>query len=119
MTPEGRVKEGVRRVLQTMNAWFFMPVPSGRGVGGVPDFIACVPQKITSEMVGQTIGVFVAIETKAPGKLHTLTPLQKRQIEAIRTAHGHAFVVTDATEVLVPEPGREIHGQCEADCLTR
>lgn len=99
MTPEGRVKAGVRRVLQAWGAWFFMPVPTGRGVAGVPDFVACVPVQITEEMVGHVVGVFVAVETKAPGKGSNVTPLQERQINAIREAGGCAEVVTDATQL--------------------
>lgn len=101
MTPEGRVKEQIKRVLRSIDAWFFMPVPSGRGVAGVPDFIACVPTVITQEMVGKTIGVFVAIEAKAPGKEKTATANQLRQIDGIQQAGGCAGVVSDI-ETLEP-----------------
>lgn len=94
MTPEGAVKGAMRSALRRIKAWFFMPVPTGRGVGGVPDFIACVPVVITEEMIGQRVGLFVGIETKAPGKEHTVTPLQHRQMDAIRGAGGQVYVIS-------------------------
>ncbi len=95
-TPEGKVKDYVKRQLKARDAYYVMVVPSGYGsVVGVPDFIACVPVKITEEMVGKTIGVFAGVETKAPGKITHTTPNQKKHLHNISQASGMAVVVDD------------------------
>ena len=87
-TPEGAVKRQVKKVLDSMGIWYFMPANNGYGKVGVPDFICCWD------------GQFMAIETKAPGKLNTLTPNQQRTIEEIRNAGGFVVVVDDAGQLL-------------------
>lgn len=86
-TPEGKVKDGVKKFLKERGAWFFMPVSNGMGQVGIPDIIICYK------------GVFVAIETKAPDKVANLTPNQKRVLDEIRQHNGFAFVV-DSTDDL-------------------
>lgn len=86
-TPEGKVKAAVKRYLKSIGAWFYMPVQNGMGVVGIPDFIVCWR------------GRFFAIETKAPGRKGSVTPNQKRQIEAICGAEGVAVVVDDPTDL--------------------
>lgn len=87
-TPEGRVKAAVKALLGTLaNCWFYMPVSNGMGTHGIPDFIVCYK------------GVFVAIETKAPGKLGNVTPLQRMQINRINQALGYAIAVVDVEQV--------------------
>ena len=81
MTPEGKVKDRVKRMLVEHGAWYFMPVSNGMGRHGIPDVIACLE------------GVFIAIECKA-GKGKT-TALQERELANISTAGGIAMVVTD------------------------
>ena len=54
MTPEGRVKDKVKRILKGSGYWF-MPVQNGMGAPAL-DFYCCVN------------GYFLAIETKAEGK---------------------------------------------------
>lgn len=54
MTPEGKVKRDVKEYLKTLDkCWYFMPVPFGYGIRGVPDFVVCHK------------GRFVGIETKS------------------------------------------------------
>ena len=84
MTPEGRVKEDVKKILKKHNIWYFMPAANGFGKVGVPDFICCWD------------GKFLAVETKAPGKLSNLTPNQQNRIDEIRSARGWALVIDDA-----------------------
>lgn len=84
MTPEGRVKEDVKKILKKHNIWYFMPAANGFGKVGVPDFICCWN------------GKFLAVETKAPGKLSNLTPNQQNRIDEIRSARGWALVIDDA-----------------------
>lgn len=81
LTPEGRVKQAVKHYLKRRGIWFYMPIQNGMGQVGIPDFICCWN------------GRFLAVETKAPGKLNNTTPNQERVIKEIRGAAGCAFVV--------------------------
>lgn len=96
--PEARVKTWLKRVLHKLwpDHWYFMPVQSGRGKHGIPDYIGCIPLVIQERHVGMRIGVFVAIETKAEGNF--ATPLQVEQISQIRKAGGCAAVLTGTGE---------------------
>lgn len=87
MTPEGKVKAECKKFLKANNIFFFMPVSNGMGQVGIPDIICCYK------------GLFVAIETKAPGKRANVTDNQKRIMENIRDAEGFAFVVDDPSEL--------------------
>ncbi len=94
MTPEGKVKDKVKKLLKERGAYYVMVVPTGYGNGvGIPDFVACVPVKITEAMVGQTLGIFTGIETKAPGKIKNTTVNQKKHLLGISEASGMAVVV--------------------------
>lgn len=86
-TPEGKVKDEVKKVLKEFGAWHYMPVQNGMGQVGIPDFICCIG------------GHFLAIETKAPGKLGNTTPNQERVLQEIRNHGGAAIVVDDAAKV--------------------
>lgn len=96
MTPEGKVKAAAKKVLSDAQAWHYMPVQNGMGRVGIPDLIACVPITITPNMVGKRVGVFVAVETKAPGKDKNTTPNQKRNLEGIHEAGGMAVATSDS-----------------------
>lgn len=89
MTPEGAVKSAVRKYLTVKGCWYYQPVQNGMGQVGIPDFICCYH------------GMFLAIETKAPGKTATVTANQQRTIDAIK-AHGGLAVVVDSLDSLVP-----------------
>ena len=80
-TPEKKVKQRVKKILDEMGIYHFSPFQAGMGRSGVPDIICCYH------------GLFVAIECKA-GKGKT-TALQEREINAIRTAKGLAFVINE------------------------
>lgn len=97
MTPEGKVKQQVKKYLNEKGIWSFMPVQNGMGVIGIPDIICCRPVRITQDMVGETVGLFLAIETKAPGKKWNTSPNQKRNLKAIADHYGTA-VVADCVE---------------------
>jgi hypothetical protein len=86
-TPEGRVKDAIKKVLKEYNVWYFMPSANGFGKVGVPDFICCWK------------GRFLAIEAKAPGKINNTTPNQKMRIQEINDAMGIALAVDNAQTV--------------------
>ena len=87
MTPEGKVKHAVRKLLDARAIWYYMPVQTGYGVTGIPDFVCCWH------------GAFLDIECKAPGRRTSVTPLQQRCLEQIREHGGYAAVVTSAAEL--------------------
>ncbi len=89
-TPEGKVKESLKAVLKAVRAYYHMPVQNGMGSPSL-DFHTCIPVLITPEMVGTTVGLYVGIETKAPGKHPTLR--QIRTMEEIRAASGIALLI--------------------------
>ena len=87
-TPEGKLKAQVKELLTSIpSVWYFMPVPTGFGVRGIPDFLGCWQ------------GRFFAIETKAPGKKET--PWQTRVRLQILAAGGLAIVTDKFEDVLV------------------
>lgn len=81
-TPEALVKKRIRIILETTGAYFAMPIGTGYGNSGVPDFLVCHK------------GHFVAIEAKA-GKGKT-TALQEFHLSKIREAGGKALVVNES-----------------------
>ena len=80
-TPENKVKTKLKKILDEMGIWHFSPYQAGMGRAGIPDIIGCYN------------GLFVAFECKANG--NKPTALQQREIDAIRTAKGIAFVVDE------------------------
>jgi Holliday junction resolvase len=82
-TPEGKVKDAVRKLLTEFGIYHFMPPGMGFGRAGIPDIICCFQ------------GKFIAIECKA-GRGKT-TALQDREIDAIRAAGGTAWVINELT----------------------
>ena len=89
MTPEAAVKRQIRKILETEGVYYAMPMGTGYGNSGVPDFLCCVA------------GKFVAIEAKA-GKGKT-TALQDANIERIGKAKGTALVINEQNiDTLMP-----------------
>jgi hypothetical protein len=84
MTPEGRVKAKVKRVLEDIGAYWSMPVTGGYGNSGVPDYLVCHN------------GRFYGIECKANGGKPTA--LQLKHLDDIRKAGGIALLI-DETNV--------------------
>jgi hypothetical protein len=89
-TPEGKVKDKVKRLLKKYGCYQFWPVQTGYGAPTL-DCLACCK------------GHFIGIETKAPGKRPT--PRQRLTMEDMREA--------DATVIVVGEfkKGQEIGGK--------
>lgn len=86
-TPEGKVKAQIRQWLLARGAYYAMPIGSGFGNAGVPDFLCCIK------------GHFLAIEAKAPGRRSTVTALQKRNLQQIQDAGGSALLVDDVAQL--------------------
>jgi len=89
MTPEGKVKAEIKKLLKIHGVWFYMPVQNGYGKVGIPDFICCFN------------GKFLAIEAKAPGKELLLTPNQRNVLEDIGNHGGETLVVSGNTDALI------------------
>jgi hypothetical protein len=82
-TPEAKVKDKIKKILQAHNVYYAMPMGTGYGNAGVPDFLCCVN------------GCFVAIEAKA-GK-GTTTALQDKNLQQIKDSGGFSFVVNEGS----------------------
>jgi pantoate kinase len=80
-TPEALVKKKIRKILDTRDVYYAMPIGTGYGNSGVPDFLCCVA------------GRFVAIEAKA-GK-GTTTALQEDHLQRIGAANGVTLVINE------------------------
>lgn len=81
-TPEGRIKNKIKEILDLYlgRIYVYMPVPSGYGKTTV-DYLICFK------------GLFIAIEAKKPrGKP---TARQHLTLEDVRAADGVTFVVND------------------------
>lgn len=85
MTPEGKIKAQVAKMLKKIGAYYFFPATGGYGRSGVPDIVGCYE------------GRFFAIECKAAGKKPTA--LQAREMRLIQDAGGYVTVY-DGTESL-------------------
>lgn len=85
MTPEGKIKLKVKKLLSRFKNYCFMPVQTGYGQRTI-DFLICCK------------GRFIGIETKAPGKKPTR--LQNDCMCKIEVAGGYCFVV-DGDESLM------------------
>lgn len=81
MTPEAKVKKQIRAILDGFGAYYAMPIGSGYGNSGVPDFLVCYK------------GWFIGIEAKA-GKGKT-TALQDMNLAKITRAGGLTLVINE------------------------
>ena len=75
-TPEARLKDQVKKYLNDVGVYWYMPVPCGYGKQTV-DFLCCVR------------GRFLAVETKARGRYPTAR--QTVCLRAVERAGGVAF----------------------------
>jgi len=99
-TPEGEIKDQVRKVLDDMGAYYFFPAANGYGRTGIPDVIACVG------------GHFVGIECKAGSKQPTA--LQQRELDNIEKAEGTGLIVNaDNIDILkdILENRQDVYGR--------
>lgn len=82
LTPEGRQKAKVDRLLKELGVWFYPPQAGPYGGSGIPDRVAIV------------CGMFVGIEVKAD-KTKKPTALQQKCMRDIEAAGGACFLVYD------------------------
>lgn len=80
-TPEAKVKDKIKAILKKHGIYYAMPIGTGYGNSGVPDFLCCMA------------GHFLAIEAKA-GKGKT-TALQDKHLTQIRAQGGTALVINE------------------------
>jgi pantoate kinase len=80
-TPEVKVKKQIRKLLDAAGAYYAMPIGTGYGNSGVPDFLICHK------------GRFIAVEAKA-GK-NKPTALQESHLQRISEAEGTALVINE------------------------
>lgn len=87
MTPEGKIKTKVRRVLSLFgdDLYSFMPVQYGYGATTL-DYLCA-----TTDKFSHNGPIFFAIETKAPGKQPTLR--QQSLIAQLRRMGTKVFVI--------------------------
>lgn len=81
-TKEADVKAEIRKILNELAVWYFMPSMNGYGRQGIPDFICCFK------------GHFLAIEAKFGGNKPTL--MQTKELISIQ-AHGGTTLILDET----------------------
>ncbi len=80
-TPEAKVKAKIKAILKEHGVYYAMPIGSGYGNSGVPDFLCCVS------------GKFLAIEAKAGDNVPTA--LQLKNISDIDKAGGAVLVINE------------------------
>lgn len=80
-TPESKVKAKIKAILKEHGVYYAMPIGTGYGNAGVPDFLCCIK------------GRFLAIEAKANGG--KTTALQDKNLRDIETAGGITCVLNE------------------------
>lgn len=80
-TPEVKVKKQIRKLLDEAGAYYAMPIGTGYGNSGVPDFLLCHR------------GRFIAVEAKAGS--NKPTALQELHMQRIRNNGGIALVINE------------------------
>ena len=81
LTPEKKVKNKVVKILKAHGVYYFFPATYGMGRSGIPDIVCCYK------------GRFIGIECKA--NCNKPTPLQERELTAIREAGGTSLVIDE------------------------
>jgi hypothetical protein len=80
-TPESKVKAKIKAILKKHEIYYAMPIGTGYGNSGVPDFLCCIN------------GHFVAIEAKAGRGAATM--LQIKNLDAIQRCGGHPMIIRE------------------------
>lgn len=80
-TPESKVKAKIKAILKEHGVYYAMPIGTGLGNSGVPDFLCCIH------------GCFVGIEAKAG--TNQPTALQWKNLREINDAGGYTLVINE------------------------
>jgi pantoate kinase len=80
-TPEAKVKDKIKKILKEHGVYYAMPMGTGYGNSGVPDFLCCIK------------GRFLAVEAKAGKGIPTA--LQEKNLRDIKAAGGTALVINE------------------------
>jgi uncharacterized protein (DUF488 family) len=82
MTPEGKVKDVVKKYLKEKGIYYIMPATGGYGSSGAPDIVVCHK------------GKFYGLEVKS-GE-NKPTALQMDNLNRIEENGGYAFVINES-----------------------
>ncbi len=82
MTPEGKVKEVVKKFLKEKGIYYIMPATGGYGSSGAPDIVVCHK------------GKFYGLEVKSGA--NKPTALQMDNLNRIEKNGGYAFVINES-----------------------
>ena len=82
MTPEGKVKEVVKKFLKEKGIYYIMPATGGYGSSGAPDIVVCHK------------GKFYGLEVKSGA--NKPTALQMDNLDRIEKNGGYAFVINES-----------------------
>ena len=94
-SPEKKVKQKIRQILDSFDAYHFMPATHGYGASGTADIVVCFR------------GRFVAIEVKATDK-NKPTALQCLAARQVIAAGGTALLVHAENTHVVAEAFKQI-----------
>ena len=83
-TPEAKVKAKLRKHLDALGIYHFMPPANGFGRAGIPDIVGCYA------------GRFVAFECKAGN--NKPTALQQKNIDQITEMKGIVAVINESNQ---------------------
>jgi hypothetical protein len=82
MTPEGKVKEVVKKFLKEKGIYYIMPATGGYGSSGAPDIVVCHK------------GKFYGLEVKSGA--NKPTALQMDNLDRIEKNGGYAIVINES-----------------------
>ena len=82
MTPEGKVKEVVKKFLKEKGIYYIMPATGGYGSSGAPDIVVCHK------------GKFYGLEIKSGA--NKPTALQMDNLDRIEKNGGYAIVINES-----------------------
>jgi hypothetical protein len=92
MKTEDAVKDALKKAVKDIpHFWYYMPVQTGYGVKGIPDFVCCYR------------GQFIGIETKKPGRRgearEGLSVWQEKVKEQVIKAGGKYYKIDDQESI--------------------
>ena len=99
---ERNVKEAIKAVLRGWGAYQYWPVKTSAMGATTVDCLACIPIKVTSRMVGTTIGVFVAIEAKRT-LISEPTKKQEEVLKQVSEAGGGAALIHTVNDMEIED----------------